>query len=163
MARKRKKRFFNFDSFQEKALYYLGSVIRNVFSFVSRTALYCFITFVILLLTKKANLNDLAWGLINTYYIEDYFCALLYCSGGILLFTLILYAIAILLFGKSDENRHFLRETLCFLIKNLLFPLLLIKSFFEETSIPKKFGSFLSLLIFIATIVVLVYGCTHWI
>ncbi len=163
MARKRKKRFSNYDSFRKKVLNSLVSVINIIFSFISRTILYCFIAFVILLLTKKANLNDLAWGLINTYYIEDYFCALLYCSGGILLFTLILYAIAILLFGKSDKNRHFLRETLCFLIKNLLFPLLLIKSFFEKTSIPKKFGSFLSLLIFIATIVVLVYGCTHWI
>ncbi len=151
------------DTILKKIGNFLVNIIRTIYGLIARTVLYSFVSCIIIIVTQNATLEQLSWGLISPYSIEDYFCAFLFCSGGIFLLTLILYAIVKRFIGKPDTKKHFIRETLHFLRDNILYPINIIKSLFDKTGILKKIRTLLSLLFFIATIVVLVFGCVNWV
>lgn len=151
------------DTIFKKIGHFLVNIIRTIYGLLARTILYCFIASIFIIATKITTLEQLSWGLISPYTIDDYFCTLLYCSGGIVLITLILYAIVKRFIGKPDTKKHFIKETLHFLRDNILYPVNIIKSLFDKTGILEKIRTLLSLLVFIATIVVLVFGCINWI
>ena len=146
-----------------KFVSFLQGVIRSIYSLISRTALYFLAAFVIVVGLKKTTVDHLSLGLVNPHYAEDYFCGALYMAGLIFLVTLVMYAIIKRFVGRPDSKKHFIRETFYFLRDNILYPIKTIKSLFKKTTIIDTLLSIVSLLILIATIVLLVYGCTFWI
>lgn len=142
---------------------FLQGIIRAIYSLISRTALYFLIAFAIVVGLKKTTIDHLSLGLINPHYAEDYFCGALYLAGAIFLITLVIYAIAKRLVGRPDSKKHFISETICFLRDNILYPFKTVKSLFQKTTVIDTILSIVSLLIFLSTIVLLVYGCTFWI
>lgn len=144
-------------------LSFLQGIVRAVYSFISRTALYFLIAMLIVVGTKKTTLDHLSLGLINPIYKEDFFCAALYISGGVFVVTLLIYALVKRFVGRPDSKKHFIRETLYSLRDNIFYPIEKIMSLFKKTSVIDTILSVISVLIFIATIALLVYGCTLWI
>lgn len=151
------------DTILKKILHFFIGIIRSIYGILSRTILYCFIACIVSVMTRQTTIEQLSWGLVSPYSIEDYFSALLFCSGGIVLLTLLLYGITKKFVGKPDTKKHFFRETLHFFRDNLLFPISIIKSIFDKTTIIKKLRTLFSLAFLIATIAFLIYGCINWI
>ena len=142
---------------------FIKGIIRSVYSLISRTALYCMIAFFVVLGTKMTTFDYLSLGLVNPLYKEDYFCAALYCSSIVFLITLIVYAVFKRFVGRPDSKKHFIRETVFFLRDNCLYPFKNVKSLFSKTTITDKIISVISILGFLLTLCVLVYGCRFWI
>ena len=144
------------------AAFFVG-VVRSIFGFLFRAALYCVIAELIVLGTHKTSIDHLSLGAISPRSIEDYFCVALYVSGPVVLALLVLYALSRRFIGRPDTKKHFIRETRFFIRDNLLYPVKTIKSFFKKTTIVDKLISIIALILLIATIALLVYGCMHWI
>jgi len=141
----------------------LQGIVRAMYGFISRTALYLLVTMLIVVGTKKTTLDHLSLGLINPIYKEDFFCSALYLSGVIFLATLLIYALMKHFVGRPDSRKHFIRETLYFLRDNVFYPVEKIKSLFKKTNIVDTILSIISILVFLLTLVLLVYGCAFWI
>lgn len=107
-------------------------------------------------------IEHLSLRIISPRSIEDYFCGALYCSWMVVLAQLVLYALVKRIVGRPDIKKHFLRETLYFLRDTILYPLKLIKSIFDKTTIGSKLQSVVALLIMILTICVVIIGCLNW-
>lgn len=141
---------------------YFLTVLRSLYGFVFRTALYCFIAAVLVVATKITTPDHLSLGLINPMMAEDYFCIALYCSGAIVLVMLVVYAIARRLTGYPDTRKHFIRETALFMRDILLYPVNLLKIIFRKTSVTDTVISIVAFIIFALTILILLYGVMNW-
>ena len=142
---------------------FLQGVIRSVYGFISRTAMYFFVAFLFVVVTKRTTIDHLSLGLVNPLYVEDYFCSALYLSGILFIGTLLVYAIVLRVFGRPDTKKHFLRGTILFLRDNILYPFKTIKTLFKKTTVVDTILSIIALLVFVLTISLLIYGCTFWI
>lgn len=76
---------------KNKFVSFLQGIIRSVYSFIARTALYFLITFIIILASKKTTFDHLQLGLINPDGVKDYFYSALCLSGVVFLISLVLY------------------------------------------------------------------------
>lgn len=97
-------------------------IVRSIFGFLFRAALYCVIAELIILGTHKTSIDHLSLGAISPRSIEDYFCVALYVSGPVILALLVLYALSRRLIGRPDTKKHFIIETRFFIRDNLLYP-----------------------------------------
>lgn len=150
-------------SIEKNVLYFIMSIIRFFFGLISRTSLYCFITAIILVYgLKVTTFERLSWGLISPYAIDDYYNIALFCSGPIVIITLLFYALSKLIFGRPNVKKHFIRETFLFLRDSILYPFNILHSIFSVSRIVDKIRAIFSLLILAATIGLLVYGAINW-
>ena len=90
------------DSLKNRFVSGVGGLIRTIYSFLFRTAIYCLIAALLVVLTHKTTVDHLALGLISPRGIEDYFCCALYCSGMAILALLVIYALKARLIGRPD-------------------------------------------------------------
>ena len=144
-------------------LSFVQGIVRSIYGLISRTALYCFIAALIVVGTNKTTLDHLSLGLINPIYKEDFFCAALYLSGAVFICALLIYALVKRFVGRPDSKKHFIGETLRFLRDNIFYPIDKIRSLFKKTNAVDTIMSVISILIFLLTIALLVYGCTFYI
>lgn len=141
----------------------LQGIMRAVYGLISRTTFYFLVALIIVIGTKKTTLDHLSLGLINPIYKEDFFCAALYLSGAFFICTLLIYALVKRFVGRPDSKKHFIGETFRFLRDNIFYPIEKIRSLFKKTNAVDTIMSVISILIFLLTIALLVYGCTFWI
>ena len=144
-------------------LNFIVSILRFVFGFISRTSLYFFITALVLVYgLKTTTFEQLSWGIINPYTVDDYYNAALYCSGFVVIITLVLYAVSKIVFGRPNIKKHFIRETFHFIRDSIFYPINILQSIFSRSLIIDKIRAFFSLLVLITTIAFLVYGAINW-
>ncbi len=143
-----KNRFVNF----------LVGIIRSIYGFLFRTAFYLLLTAVIAVSTHRTSLDHLALGMISPRGIEDFFCAALYVSPITVLILLAIHALSKKLIGRPNTKKHFLRETIYFFRDNLLYPVKIVKSLFQRTTVMDTVLSVIAVLVLIATIGLLAYG-----
>jgi hypothetical protein len=143
-----KNRFINF----------LVGILRSTYGFLFRTAFCFLLTALIAVSTHRTSVDHLSLGVISPRGMEDYFCAALYTSGIIVFVLLVLYAISKKLIGRPDTKKHFLRETFYFFRDNLLYPVKIIKSLFQKTTVMDTVFSIIALVMLVCTVAFLVYG-----
>ncbi len=144
---------------KNKFVNFFVGIIRSTYGFLFRTMVCFLIAAIIAVGVHRTSISHLSLGIISPRGIEDYFCAALYLSGIIIVILLVLYALVKKFIGRPDTKKHFLRETLFFVRDNLLYPFKVIKSLFSKTTFVDTLLSILALLLFVGTILVLIYGC----
>lgn len=149
-------------SIKNRFLRFIIGTWGTIYGLIFRTALYCTFAAVAVVALHQTTIEHLSLGIISPRDFEDYFCVVLSFSWIVVLVQLLLYALSKRIFGRPDIKKHFIRETLYFLRDTLLYPLKLIKSLFDKTTVISKVQSVLALFVMIMTIGVIVYGCLNW-